>query len=185
MKKKALFLDRDGVINIDKGYVYRIDDFKFIPQTIEFIKKMQKEGFLPIVITNQSGIGRGYYTLEDFKTLTKYMLEAMNKEGIIIDDSQIFFCPHSPDSNCDCRKPKPKMILEAIERFNIDPLKSLLIGDKRSDIEASYRANLAKAIYIDSYDSITKAFDFNSFEELKSPKEILEVITDREVSNRC
>jgi D-glycero-D-manno-heptose 1,7-bisphosphate phosphatase len=140
--KKALFLDRDGVINIDHGYVGKIEDFEFVDGILDFIKSAQKKGYLPIVVTNQSGIGRGYYSLDDFKKLTNWMLEQMQQVGIEIDRSHVFYCPHSPEAGCNCRKPMPGMLLEAKERFNIDMKNSWMIGDKQSDIEAAKNAGV-------------------------------------------
>ncbi|WOE69550.1 D-glycero-beta-D-manno-heptose 1,7-bisphosphate 7-phosphatase [Hydrogenimonas thermophila] len=140
--KKALFLDRDGVINIDHGYVGKIEDFEFVDGILDFIKSAQKKGYLPIIVTNQSGIGRGYYSLEDFEKLTDWMLKKMRQAGIEIDRSHVFHCPHSPDAGCNCRKPMPGMLLEAKQHFNIDMKNSWMIGDKQSDIEAAKNAGV-------------------------------------------
>jgi D-glycero-D-manno-heptose 1,7-bisphosphate phosphatase len=140
--KKALFLDRDGVINVDHGYVSRIEDFEFVDGILDFIKTAQAKGYLPIIVTNQSGIGRGYYKAEEFEILTEWMLEEMRRAGIVIDRSQVFHCPHTPEAGCDCRKPMPGMLLEAIGRFEIDLENSWMIGDKPSDIEAARRAGV-------------------------------------------
>ena len=140
--KKALFLDRDGVINVDHGYVSRIEDFEFVDGILDFIKTAQAKGYLPIIVTNQSGIGRGYYKAEEFEILTEWMLEEMRRAGIVIDRSQVFHCPHDPETGCDCRKPMPGMLLEAIGRFEIDLENSWMIGDKPSDIEAARRAGV-------------------------------------------
>jgi len=147
--RKALFLDRDGVINIDHSYVYKIEEFEFVEGIFKFLKEAQKRGYLLIVVTNQSGIGRGYYSLEDFEKITDFMVKKMQEEGVDIKKEQIFFCPHSPESNCSCRKPEPKMILDAKDEFDIDLSKSILIGDKVSDIEAGIRAGVGKNILID------------------------------------
>ncbi|BCD62727.1 D-glycero-D-manno-heptose 1,7-bisphosphate phosphatase [Nitratiruptor sp. YY08-26] len=144
--QRALFLDRDGVINEDTGYVGKIENFHFIDGVFEALKKAQKRGFLLIVITNQSGIGRGYYTLQDFQELSNYMVEELRKRGIEITD--IFFCPHAPEENCSCRKPKPAMILEAAKKHNIDLQRSFMVGDKQSDIEAARNAGVGKAILL-------------------------------------
>lgn len=140
--KKALFLDRDGVINIDHGYVGKIENFEFVDGILDFIKSAQKNGYLPIIVTNQSGIGRGYYSLEDFEKLTEWMLDKMRQVGIKIDRSQVFHCPHSPEVGCNCRKPMPGMFLEAKNQFNIDMKNSWIIGDKPSDIEAAKSAGV-------------------------------------------
>ena len=115
--RKALFLDRDGVINIDHGYVSQIEDFEFVDGILDFIKEAQARGYLPIIVTNQSGIGRGYYTSEDFERLTTWMLDKMCQVGIIIDREHVFHCPHDPNEGCDCRKPMPGMLIEAAKRF--------------------------------------------------------------------
>ncbi len=146
--KKAIFLDRDGVINKDHGYVYKVEEFEFVDGIFEFLKEAQNRGYLLIVVTNQSGIGRGYYTLKDFEKLTEYMIQKMQENGIKISKEQIFFCPHAPEEKCKCRKPEPKMIFDAKEKFDIDLKNSCLIGDKISDIEAGIRAGVGKNILI-------------------------------------
>ncbi len=140
MQNKAVFLDRDGVINIDKNYVYKIEDFEFISGSVKALKKIKDKGYLIIIITNQSGIGRGYYSKEDYLKLKKHMNNELNKFGIIIDDE--YYCKHSPDDKCDCRKPKPKMINDPVKKHNIDVEKSYFIGDKTSDIQAGKNAGL-------------------------------------------
>jgi len=146
--KKALFLDRDGVINIDKGYVYKIEDIEFIEEIFNICKYYQKKGYLIIIITNQSGIARGYYTQEDFFRLMDWMKIELKKRGVFITD--VFFCPHHPDENCECRKPKPGMILKAKEKYNLDLENSILIGDKNSDIEAGKQAGIKKLIKVNN-----------------------------------
>ncbi|MRI84160.1 MAG: D-glycero-beta-D-manno-heptose-1,7-bisphosphate 7-phosphatase [Nitratiruptor sp.] len=144
---KALFLDRDGVINEDYGYVHRIEDFHFIDGVFQALLRAQRAGYKPIIVTNQSGIGRGYYTREDFFHLTRWMVERFGKEGIEVVD--VFYCPHHPDRGCGCRKPEPGMILEAARRYNIDLQSSWLVGDKPSDIEAARRAGVGGTILVD------------------------------------
>ena len=146
--KKALFLDRDGVINIDKGYVYKIENIEFIEEIFNICKYYQKKGYLIIIITNQSGIARGYYTQEDFFRLMDWMKIELKKRGVFITD--VFFCPHHPDENCECRKPKPGMILKAKEKYNLDLENSILIGDKNSDIEAGKQAGIKKLIKVNN-----------------------------------
>jgi len=145
-KNRALFLDRDGVINIDHGYVCKIDDFEFCDGIFEVLKKFQKMGFLLIVVTNQSGIGRGYYTSDDFETVTAWKLDALEKKEIFIDE--VYHCHHDPDSGCGCRKPAPGMLLEACEKFDIDMEASWMIGDKKSDIDAAYNSGVKNTILI-------------------------------------
>jgi len=147
-KQKALFLDRDGTINIEKNYVHKIEDFEFQPGIFELIRKYQKEDYLIFIITNQSGIARGFYTENDFNKLNDWMINSFNSEGIKI--TKVYHCQHHPEitGDCDCRKPKPGMILRAMEQFNIDAVKSVLIGDKKRDILAGEKAGIGKNLYI-------------------------------------
>lgn len=135
---KAVFLDRDGTINIEKNYLYKKEDFVFLPGVIDALKQLQEDGFLLIVITNQSGIARGYYSEEDFITLNTWMLSTLKKNGINI--TAVYFCPHLPDAqiekyrtNCECRKPKLGMYKKAIKDYDIDLSQSFAIGDKIRD----------------------------------------------------
>jgi len=147
-QKKALFLDRDGVINQDKDYVHKIEDFIFIPGIFDLVKTFKKLGYLIIIITNQSGIGRGYYTITEFNKLNDWMIKSFNNQGLFIDD--VYFCPHKPDEGCLCRKPKPGMILKARDHYNIDLSSSLLIGDNESDILAGQKAGIDTLILVRS-----------------------------------
>lgn len=159
--QKAIFLDRDGVINVEKDYVYKIEEFEFIEGVFDTLKAFQKEGFLLFIITNQSGIGRGYYNIEDFKLLTSWMLKEFEKEGITI--AQVEFCPHSPDEICQCRKPKTGMIENILKNFNIDLEHSWLIGDKEADIECAKNAKIQNAIQVKSghtFDETQSKADF-------------------------
>ncbi|MCD8213947.1 MAG: D-glycero-beta-D-manno-heptose 1,7-bisphosphate 7-phosphatase [Campylobacter sp.] len=144
---KALFLDRDGVINHDAGYVYNIKAFKFCDEIFDVLAEFYKLGYILIVVTNQSGIGRGYYTRQQFENLNDYMLNEFKKHGVSI--SKVYFCPHSPEDRCECRKPKPKMILDAAGEFNINLSKSIIIGDKSSDMEAGQNAGVGQGFLLD------------------------------------
>ena len=148
--RKALFLDRDGVINVDEGYVHKISDFKFIDGIFDFCKKYQAKGYLIIIITNQAGIARGYYSHEDFAKLTIWMTEQFKLHGI--DIAKVYYCPHHPDFDidCNCRKPNPGMIFDAKREFDINIPESVLIGDKPSDIAAGRSAGIEKLILINS-----------------------------------
>jgi len=156
---KALFLDRDGVINIDYGYVYKVDNFHFRDGIFDFVQKFYKQGFHIFVITNQSGIARGYYLEDDFLTITKFMESEFLKNGIKI--SKVYYCPCHPNisQNCECRKPKPTMILQAKDEFQIDLSKSILVGDKLSDIESGKRAGVGQNFLL-------AEGGFSSFEEI-------------------
>ncbi len=140
--KKALFLDRDGVINIEKNYVYRKEDFEFIEGIFDLCHKFSDEGFLIIIITNQAGIAKGFYTIEDFLELTAWMIDQFKKHGVDIE--KVYYCPHHPDvtGSCECRKPRPGMILQAANEFNLDLAKCVLIGDKESDLQAGRKAGI-------------------------------------------
>ncbi len=145
-KKKIIFLDRDGVINIDHGYVGEIEKFEFIDGVFEACRYFNSIGYEIIAVTNQSGIGRSYYTQSDFEKLTTYMLQKFEENGVKI--LKVYFCPHSPETNCNCRKPNIGMIEEACRDFEIDLTKSWLIGDKTSDIETAINANIKNHILI-------------------------------------
>jgi len=147
---KAIFLDRDGVINEDFGYVGKIEDFKFRDGIFELLKLLQDLGYAFFIVTNQSGIARGYYSKEDFLKLSKWMIDELKKRKIFIKD--IEYCPHHPDitGECECRKPKPGMILNLAKKYNISLKDSILIGDKLSDIEAGKNAGIKK-LYLVEY----------------------------------
>lgn len=139
MLHKALFLDRDGTINVDYGYVYQIEKFEFINGIFELCQKAQEKGYLIIVITNQSGIARGYYTDKDFHKLNRFMVDEFAKKGIRITD--VFYCP---DLEGNRRKPNCGMFIEAKEKYNIDISSSISLGDKERDIEAAQKAGVSK-----------------------------------------
>lgn len=143
---KAVFLDRDGVINKDKGYVYRIEDFEFCEGVFETLRTFQDLGYLLIIVTNQSGIGRGYYREEDFQTLTSWMCQAFLHVNVTID--AVYHCPHAPELGCSCRKPRSQMFEEAIQAFDIDVKRSWMIGDKPSDMIAARGARIEQTIFI-------------------------------------
>lgn len=148
-KRKAAFLDRDGVINFDKGYLYRVEDFEYLPGAISGMIKLQNQGFEIVIVTNQSGIARGLYTEEQFKSLTQYIELDLSERGIKVLET--YYCPHHPNGklkqfafDCSCRKPKPGMILNAAKRHGIDLNNSILIGDKERDLAAGVAAGIKK-----------------------------------------
>ena len=145
-KQKAIFLDRDGVVNEEIGYLHKIQDFKFIDGIFKACNYFQSKGFLIIIITNQSGIARGYYKEDDFKILNNWMNNQFKNQGVNIIDT--FFCPHAPNDLCNCRKPKPGLILDAILKYNIDKTQSWLIGDKETDIKAANLAGISNTVLV-------------------------------------
>ncbi|MCF6437997.1 D-glycero-beta-D-manno-heptose 1,7-bisphosphate 7-phosphatase [Pseudoalteromonas luteoviolacea] len=160
MKSKAVFLDRDGVINHDHAYVHAIEDFEFIDGVFEACQYFTGLGYKLVVVTNQSGIGRGYYDEAQFQRLTQWMCEQFNRHGI--DIAGVYFCPHHPKKalpqylrDCDCRKPKPGMLLQAIEEHDIDPTTSIMVGDKASDMKAAIAAGVATKILVRSGQELT------------------------------
>lgn len=145
MVRKALFIDRDGIINIDHGYVSKREDFEFSAGIFDLLHSFVQKHYLLYIVTNQSGIGRGYYTQEDFDRLTRWMLAQMQKRAISIE--QVLFCPHAPQANCACRKPNIGMLQGIRRDYTIDFSHSWMIGDKSSDIEFAQNAGL-HSIYI-------------------------------------
>jgi D-glycero-D-manno-heptose 1,7-bisphosphate phosphatase len=148
MTIKTIFLDRDGVINKEVGYLFRIADFEFIEGVFDACLYFHRLGFKIIIITNQSGIARGYYNENDYHKLNKWMLAQFNNQSIKILDT--FYCPHSPESFCECRKPKPGMLLEAKNKYNINMEKSWMIGDRDTDIKAANLAGITNTILVRS-----------------------------------
>lgn len=152
---KVAFLDRDGVINYNYGYVGTVERFDLLPGVVEGLLKLKEAGFELIIITNQSGIGRGYFTVNDYRSLTDYYVNLLSESGIQFLD--IYFCPHYKFSKhveyrkeCDCRKPKPGMISAALRKYEIDINSSILVGDSLSDIEAGAAANIGCLYFLDS-----------------------------------
>lgn len=129
--ERAIFLDRDGTINIDNNYIYKISDFKFIEGAIEALKMFQNNKYKLIIITNQSGIAKGFFKEKDLEILNIWLKNELKQNGVIID--AIYYCPHNANDNCNCRKPKIGLFEKAIKEFNIDISKSYAIGDKLRD----------------------------------------------------
>jgi len=171
--EKAVFLDRDGVINIEKDYLYKIEDFEFIDGVFTTLNYLQELGFKLFIITNQSGIGREYYSKKDFDILTSWMLEEFKKKGITI--SQVELCPHGPNDNCLCRKPKTLMIENILKNFEIDLDNSWLIGDKSSDIMCAKNANIKNSIQVKSGHNFSEKESLASFvcDSIKEVKDII------------
>lgn len=146
--RKAVFLDRDGVINKDFGYVYEWSRFQIYKDFLPFLKSLIKLQFIPVIVTNQSGIYRGYYTEEQFHKLMTQFNKYLSKYNI--DPIAYYYCSHTPDPplQCDCRKPLPGMVLQAIKDYQVDASESIMIGDKITDIECAKAARLKAAFLI-------------------------------------
>ena len=142
--KKIVFFDRDGVINIDNGYVSSVDRFEFTKGIFKLCIHLKCLGYELAIVTNQSGIGRGLYSEKDFILLNSWMLSKLR--GKLINILDVFFCPHHPDDHCICRKPAPGMFQDAIEKYNIEIGKSSMIGDKESDIIAAESIGIKNSI---------------------------------------
>lgn len=145
-RRPALFLDRDGIINKDTGYTYRIQDFKVNHYVINLINTLLRVSTPVVIVTNQSGIGRGLYSSSDFFSIMNYLRLLLDPEHQA--NLHIYCCPHLPADNCLCRKPSPRLYLEAIDRHFIDPLHSVAIGDSISDIQASRSAGIKTNFFV-------------------------------------
>ncbi len=138
---RAVLLDRDGTINVDKGYVHKVEDFEFIPGAVKALKSLYDNDRYLFVVTNQSGIALKYYTVEDMQEVHDHMCAELGRWGVHIEE--IVFCPHHPSvKRCACRKPGTGMLDSLISKFNIDVKKSYMIGDKEGDVKAGKNAGL-------------------------------------------
>lgn len=140
---RAVFLDRDGVIVEDTGFVHKVEDFKMIPNAIEGLKLLNR--YLLFIVTNQSGIGRGVYKIEDFTKFNNRLLDELGENGIEI--KKTYYCFHKPEDNCECRKPEIRFLLDAQKEFSVDLKGSYVIGDRKSDFEMGEKAG-CKTIHV-------------------------------------
>ena len=157
--QKAIFLDRDGVINSDVGhyYIYRVEDFVINKGIINSLKRFQDAGYILIVITNQGGVAKGIYSCEDVNKVHHYLETILKENGILLQEN--YYCPHHETvASCKCRKPSPYMINQAIKKYNIDISMSYLIGDSKRDIEAAEAAGV-KGIKIEANEDISSYCD--------------------------
>ncbi|MBG6242301.1 MAG: D-glycero-beta-D-manno-heptose 1,7-bisphosphate 7-phosphatase [Candidatus Symbiopectobacterium sp. Dall1.0] len=157
----AVFLDRDGTINVDHGYVHEIDQFEFIDGVIDAMSELKKKGFALVLVTNQSGIARGMFSEDDFMQLTEWMDWSLADRGVDLDG--IYFCPHHAEQGqgeyrqaCDCRKPKPGMFLSAQSFLNIDMAASYMVGDKEEDMQAAIAAGVGTKVLVRTGKPITE-----------------------------
>jgi D-glycero-D-manno-heptose 1,7-bisphosphate phosphatase len=151
--RRAAFLDRDGVINVDHGYVFRREDFSFVPGVLEGTRRLHDLGFALVVITNQSGIGRGLYSVNAFEGLTDWMKSEFDAAGAPL--SGVYYCPHHPTEAhgefrrpCGCRKPAPGMLLAAARELDLNLGASVLFGDKESDLLAARAAGVPRRVLL-------------------------------------
>lgn len=159
--RPAIFLDRDGTINVEKDYLYRVDEFEFIPGVPEAIARLNGAGYLVVVVTNQSGVARGYYTLADVERLHRHLNDLLAPCGASVD--AFYVCPHHPTAgegdfrcDCDCRKGEPGLLLQAAAEHGIDLARSFMIGDKRADLEAGGRAGCRALLVRTGYGARTE-----------------------------
>ncbi|MCG3846746.1 D-glycero-beta-D-manno-heptose 1,7-bisphosphate 7-phosphatase [Photobacterium damselae] len=160
MAKPAVFIDRDGVINVDHGYVHTTDDFEYVEGVFAACKKLKDMGYLLVLVTNQSGIARGMFTEDEFLSLTEWMDWNFVDNGVEFDG--IYYCPHHPEGQgdyrqeCDCRKPKPGMLISARDYLKIDMTQSVMIGDKADDMTAAKAAEVGTKILVRTGKPVTE-----------------------------
>jgi D-glycero-D-manno-heptose 1,7-bisphosphate phosphatase len=142
--KRAVFIDRDGTLNVEKDYLYRVDDCELIPGAVDAVRRLNEAGWLVVVVTNQSGVARGYYGEQEVASLHRHMADELAQGGGQV--SGWYFCPHHPagqepyNRQCDCRKPLPGMLLQAARELEIDLSRSWMVGDKLVDVQAGQAA---------------------------------------------
>jgi D-glycero-D-manno-heptose 1,7-bisphosphate phosphatase len=141
---RAVFLDRDNTLVYDSGYTHRVDDLQLLPGVAEGLAQLQAEGFMLFIVTNQSGIGRGLYTVEQFQAFQRALDVELGQYGVTIRKS--YFCPHLPEDGCACRKPRTGLLLEARAEYGIDLAASWVIGDRVTDVELAHNAGARGAL---------------------------------------
>ncbi|TCO79050.1 D-glycero-alpha-D-manno-heptose-1,7-bisphosphate 7-phosphatase [Marinisporobacter balticus] len=150
MSKRAVFLDRDGTLIVDHGYIHEPSQVALLPGAIEALSKLKKWGFELIIISNQSGIGRGFFTKKEVDNVNQHLHSLLIAHGITL--TGIYYCPHSPDAGCICRKPKPGLLLQALYEHRIDAKQSYFVGDKWTDIQAAIGAGVQPVLLSRNHD---------------------------------
>ena len=180
---KVAFLDRDGVINKEVNYLHRVKDFEYTHNCVEGLKTLIDCGFALTVVTNQAGIAKGLYSVDDFERLMDWMTADLARHGIKFKD--ILFCPHHPDgivekysTKCEFRKPSPGMFLHARDRYNIDMKSSIVIGDKLTDIQAGRKSGVGSAFLVESGHAVTKT-EHKDYEIVKNLFEVSILISNK------
>lgn len=163
---KALFLDRDGIINVDHGYVSTIEEFEFNEGIFELLRLFVQDGYTLFIVTNQSGIGRGYYDVSDFERLTTWMMRELKAREIPIES--VHYCHHAPGEHCNCRKPAVGMIEPILYENDIDLSRSWMIGDKQSDIDFAHNAGIAHTVAIGRRPIVNCDYHFDTILEAKA-----------------
>jgi D-glycero-D-manno-heptose 1,7-bisphosphate phosphatase len=150
-----VFLDRDGVINVDRGYVHKVEQFRFIPGSDLALARLQAAGWRLVVVTNQSGLARGLYSIDDYERFTAHLRAQLAALGVQLD--AVLHCPHLPDAAvhsyrlaCDCRKPGPGMLLQAARELSLDLATSVIVGDRLSDVQAGRAAGVGRCVLVRS-----------------------------------
>jgi len=175
MSNKALFVDRDGVVNKDFGYVHKKEQLKFVEGIFKLCRKASKLDYKVIIVTNQAGIGRGYYSEDDFKNFMEIIKLKFISKGITID--AVYFCPHHPEhglnrykKNCAFRKPNPGMIIKALNDFDLDASKCVMVGDRITDIQAGQQSGIKKLFMLTNSSNIIHSINCEFITALKMVK---------------
>jgi D-glycero-D-manno-heptose 1,7-bisphosphate phosphatase len=153
--RRAVFLDRDGVINVDHGFVHKVEDFQFVPGSADAMRRLQAAGWRLVVVTNQSGLARGMYSMADYERFTAHLRQQLAADGVHLD--ALLHCPHLPDADvaayrqsCDCRKPGPGMLLRAARELGLDLGASAIVGDRLTDVQAGRAAGVGHCVLVRS-----------------------------------
>ena len=161
MGNKVVFVDRDGTINVNVEYLDDPDNFQMYPGVAEGIKLLRDKGFKIVVVTNQSGISRGFFTEETLEKIHKRMNKELLEKGATVD--AIYYCPHHPEDKCNCRKPKTELFEKAIKDFDVDVNNSYIIGDRMLDIEAGSKMNLKTVLVPEKKDLVSKEMNESEY----------------------